>query len=247
MKVHEQSNDFERTDEKMTLEEQQDSILPVGTMEVNPENTALVIVDPQNDFLRDDGVAWKLVKESVEANQTIQNLELLLKAGEKNNLKLFISPHYYYPTDGDWQFGGPLENMMHKGGMFKRKDPLSLEGFEGSGADFLESLKPFIKKPETIVASPHKVYGPQNTDLVLQLRKHGISRLILAGMSANLCIESHLRDLLEQGFEVAVVSDATAAAILPGLNGDQAAKVNFRMIANAMWNTEETIKRMDGE
>lgn len=231
----------------MTLEEQQDAILPVGTMEINSENTALVIVDPQNDFLRDDGVAWDLVKESVEANQTIQNLELLLKAGEKRNLKLFISPHYYYPTDDAWQFGGPLENMMHKGGMFKRKDPLSLEGFKGSGADFLESLKPYIEKPETTVASPHKVYGPQNTDLVLQLRKHGISRLILAGMSANLCIESHLRDLLEQGFEVAVVSDATAAAILPGLDGDQAAKVNFRMIANAMWNTEETIKKIEGE
>ncbi len=231
----------------MTLEEQQDSILPVGTMEINPENTALVIVDPQNDFLRDGGVAWDLVKESVEANQTIQNLELLLRAGEKGNLKLFISPHYYYPTDDAWKFGGPLENMMHKGGMFKRKDPLSLDGFEGSGADFLESLKPFIEKTETIVASPHKVYGPQNTDLVLQLRKHGISRLILAGMSANLCIESHLRDLLEQGFEVAVVSDATAAAILPGLDGDQAAKVNFRMIANALWNTEETIKRIEGE
>jgi len=229
----------------MSTEKKKDSILPEGTMEINPKNTAIVITDPQNDFLREDGVAWDLVKKSVEANHTIQNLEMLLKAGEKKDLKLFISPHYYYPTDDNWQFGGPLENLMHKVGMFKRKDPLSLEGFEGSGADFLESLKPFIEKPETIVASPHKVYGPQNTDLVLQLRKHGISRVILAGMSGNLCVESHLRDLLEQGFEIAVVADATASAVLPGLDSDQAAKVNFRMIANATWDTEEAIERIE--
>ena len=58
--------------------------------------------------------------------------------------------------------------------------------------------------------SPHKVYGPENNDLVLQLRKRYISKIILAGMAANLCVEAHLRELVEQGFEVAVVKDATA-------------------------------------
>jgi nicotinamidase-related amidase len=53
--------------------------------------------------------------------------------------------------------------------------------------------------------------------LALQLRKHGFDSVILAGMSANLCRIS--RDLIESGFRVAVVKDATAAAILPGLNG----------------------------
>ncbi len=64
------------------------------------------------------------------------------------------------------------------------------------------------------MCSPHKVYGPEQNDLVLQLRKRGIDKVVLAGMSANLCIESHLLELLEQGFEVAV-SDATAAAQHP--------------------------------
>ena len=71
----------------------------------------------------------------------------------------------------------------------------------------------------TVITSPHKVFGPEQNDLALQLRKFGIDRVILAGMSGNLCVESHMRELLEMGFEVAVVTDATAAAILPGLDG----------------------------
>ncbi len=92
--------------------------------------------------------------------------------------------------------------------------------------------------------SPHKVYGPETNDLVLQLRKRGIDRVILAGMSSNLCVESHLRDLLEQGFEVAVVKDATAAAKLPEGDGYQAALTNFRFLANTVWATDEAVSRM---
>ena len=93
-----------------------------------------------------------------------------------------------------------------------------------------------------VVVSPHKVYGPETNDLVLQLRKRGIDRIILAGMSANLCTESHMRELMEQGFEVAVVSDATAAAQVAEGDGYKAALVNFRFIANTVWTTEEATK-----
>ena len=94
--------------------------------------------------------------------------------------------------------------------------------------------------------SPHKVYGPETNDLVLQLRKRGITTVILAGMSANLCTESHLRELLEQGFEVAVVSDATAAAQFPGLDGYEAAMTNFRFIANDVLTTSEAVELIHG-
>ena len=78
----------------------------------------------------------------------------------------------------------------------------------------------------------------------LQLRKRGITKVILAGMSANLCVESHLRELLEQGFEVAVVTDATAAAQAPGLDGYAAALINFRFLANTLWTTAEATSAM---
>ncbi len=218
--------------------------LPNPGMEIDPSCTALVLTDPQNDFLSPDGVMWGVVGESVTENHTVENLEALLKAAKETGLPVFISPHYYFPTDHSWKFEGVMEKVMHDAGMFDRRGALNLEGFKGSGADWLESLEPYIEAEDTVVVSPHKVYGPQNNDLVLQLRKRGIDRVILAGMSSNLCVESHLRDLLEQGFEIAVVRDATAAAKVPEGDGYQAALTNFRFLANTVWATDEAVNRM---
>jgi nicotinamidase-related amidase len=218
--------------------------LPNPGMEIVQGRTALVLTDPQNDFLSPKGVTWGVVGKSVTENNTVENIEKLLKAAKANGIQVFVSPHYYYPTDHGWKFEGALEVLMHNIGMFDRKGPLNLAGFEGSGADWLERYKPYIEDGQTVVASPHKVYGPENNDLVLQLRKRGIDKVILAGMSANLCTESHMRELLEQGFEVAVVKDATAAAIIPEGDGYAAALVNFRFMANAVWTTQEGVKAM---
>ena len=135
--------------------------------------------------------------------------------------------------------------MMLDDKEFFRPDPLSMEGFSGSGADWLERYKPFIEDGKTVVVSPHKVWGPQTNDLVLQLRKRSISKIILAGMLANLCVESHLRELLEQGFEVAVVKDATAGPRHPVIgDGYQAAIINYGFLANAVLTTDEAVKSM---
>jgi nicotinamidase-related amidase len=215
--------------------------LPNPGMKVETGNTALVVTDPQNDFLSPQGVTWGVVGESVEENNTVANIESLFQAAQDNGIPLFISPHYYYPTDHQWKFEGALEKLMHDIHMFDRKGPLNLENFNGSGPDWLERYKPYIESENTVVVSPHKVYGPETNDLVLQLRKRGIDKVILAGMSANLCVESHMRELLEQGFEVAVVKDATAAAKVPEGNGYDAALVNFRFLANTVWSTEEAV------
>jgi nicotinamidase-related amidase len=218
--------------------------LPDPGMEIVKGRTALVITDPQNDFLSPEGVAWGVVGKNVEANNTVKNIERLLKTAKANNIPVFISPHYYYPTDHGWHFEGALERLMHNIGMFDRTGALSTEGFEGSGADWLERYKPYIEDGATVVTSPHKVYGPETNDFVLQLRKRGIDKVILGGMSANLCTESHMRELMEQGFEVAVVSDATAAAIVEEGNGYESALVNFRFIANTVWTTKEAVQKM---
>ncbi|MBL4904493.1 MAG: cysteine hydrolase [Flavobacteriaceae bacterium] len=204
-------------------------------------NTAIVITDPQNDFLSPKGVTWGVVGASVTANNTVYNIEELFKIAKEKNITVFISPHYYYKHDHNWKYEGALEALMHKITMFDRKGALTMEGFEGSGADWLDTYKKYIDGENVIITSPHKVYGPESNDLALQLRKHGFSKVILAGMSANLCVESHMRELIENGFEVSVVKDATAAAILPGLNGYEAALVNFRMIASHVFTTKEII------
>lgn len=204
--------------------------------------TAIVITDPQNDFLSPNGVTWGVVGESVTKNNTVDNLESLFKLAEANGIKVFISPHYYYKHDHSWQFEGALETLMHNINMFDRGDQLNKEGFEGSGADFLERYKKYIEKDFVTVVGPHKVYGPEQNDLSLQLRKQKIDKVILAGMSGNLCVESHMRELLEDGFEVAVVGDATASAIIPGYDGNAAAQTNFRFIASHVYTTEELKK-----
>ena len=214
-------------------------------MEINQKDTAVVITDPQNDFLSEKGVTWELVGDSVKENKTVENIERIVKAAKINGFEVFISPHYYYPTDHSWKFGGTVEKMMHEIKMFDRNGALSLDGFSGSGADWLERYKSLIEDGKTIVVSPHKVYGPENNDLILQLRKRNISKIILGGMSANLCVEAHLRELLEQGFEVTVVKDATAGARHPELgDGYKAALVNFGYIANAVLSTDEVEKAM---
>ena len=214
-------------------------------MEINSTNTALLVVDPQNDFLSEQGVTWELVGDSVKENKTIENIERLFKTAKEHNYDVFISPHYYYPSDHGWKFEGTIEKVMHQINMFDRKSALSLEGFRGSGADWLERYKPYIEDGKTIVVSPHKIYGPENNDTAMQLRKRGIDKVILAGMSANLCVEAHMRELIEQGFEVAVVKDATAGARHPELgDGYKAAVTNFGYIANEVVSTDEIVKNM---
>ncbi|HEX6229418.1 MAG TPA: cysteine hydrolase [Solirubrobacterales bacterium] len=214
-------------------------------MEITPGDTALVITDPQNDFLSPEGVTWELVGKSVEENKTVEHIEQLLGAAKDGGYDVFVSPHYYYPTDEGWKFGGTVEQMMHDINMFHREGALDLEGFEGSGADFLERLKPYLEDGKTVIVSPHKVYGPESNDLALQLRKRGVSKVVLCGMSANLCVEAHLRELVEDGFEVAVVKDATAAANHPELgDGYPSAVTNFGFIANDVVTTEEAVEAM---
>jgi nicotinamidase-related amidase len=225
----------------MSSEKTYDDLLPNPGFDIEKGKTAVVVTDPQRDFLSEDGVVWGVVGKSVEENDTVEHLSQLLSTAHDAGIPVFISPHYYYPQDHEWEFGGALEKMMHAVGMFDREGALTTRGFSGSGADWHEPLKPLIERDDVVVTSPHKVYGPESNDLVLQLRKRGIDKVILAGMSANLCVEAHLRELTEQGFEVAVVKDATAGAQLPGGDFYQAALLNFRMIASAVLTTDEAV------
>ena len=203
-----------------------------------------VVIDPQIDFMSPKSAAWSIVGESVTEQRLVPNLIRLFEAAKQAGIPVVISPHYYYPHDHTWKFGGPLEILQHNLRMFDRRGPLTLEGFAGSGAEFMPEFKKFIDDGKTIVCSPHKLYSPAANDVVLQLGKQRVDQIILAGMAANLCVESHLRHFLELGFEVAVVRDAVAAAKFPEGDGYLAALINFRFIANGVWTTDETVKRL---
>jgi nicotinamidase-related amidase len=214
-------------------------------MNIHKNDTAVVFIDPQNEVLSDKGRAWGAVGDSVRENKTVENMERIFKAAKENGFEVFISPHYFFPTDSGWKFNGPLETDEAETQMFARSGRLSLDGFLGSGADWLARFKPYIEDGKTVVVSPHRVWGPQTNDLVLQLRKRHISKVILGGMLANMCVESHLRDLLEQGFEVVVAKDATAGPRHPEWGyGYTAALINFAFLAHAVLSTDEVVKAM---
>ena len=215
-------------------------------MDIHKSDTAVVFIDPQNDVLSDKGANWGAVGASVTENRTVENMERIFKAAKANGYDVFISPHYFYPTDKQWRFGDPLEQFMGGVGMFSRAGAYTMDGFAGSGADFLPAYRHHIHDGRTVITSPHKIVGPESNDLVLQLRKRGVSQVILAGMAANLCVEGHLRELVEQGFEVVVVKDATAGPRLPEGDGYLAALVNFRFLASAVWTTAEAVAALSG-
>jgi nicotinamidase-related amidase len=215
-------------------------------MNIAKSDTAVVFTDPQNEVLHETGLAWPLVRDSLRENNTIANMEHLFIAAKAQGFEVFISPHYFYPTDKGWKFNGPLETDEVNSGMFARRGILNLDSLEGSGADWLGQFKPYIEDRKTIVVAPHRVFGPETNDLVLQLRKRKISKVILGGMLANMCVESHLRELLEQGFEVAVAKDATAAPKHPEWGyGYEAALINYAFLAHAVLTTDEAVKAME--
>ncbi len=211
-------------------------------MDITKGDTALVVIDPQNDVLSETGVSWGLVGASVKENNTVENLDRLFRAAKDRDYGLFVSPHYLYPHDQGWRFGGAAERGMLSDREFFRRSPLAPAD---AGADWLARYKPYIEDAGTVVAGPHKAWGPQTNDLVFQLRKRTVGKVILAGMLANLCVESHLRELVEQGFEVAVVKDATAGPRHPTFgDGYRAALVNYGFIAHAVLSTAEAVAAM---
>jgi nicotinamidase-related amidase len=124
-------------------------------MDTHREDTAIVFIDPQNDVLSEKGLSWPLVRESLQENNTIANMERIFKAAKAHEFEVFISPHYFYPTDKGWKFNGPLEADEATSGLFARKGVLNLDGLQGSGANWLWNVLSPALKMEKPLSSPH--------------------------------------------------------------------------------------------
>jgi nicotinamidase-related amidase len=197
-------------------------------LQLEPHNTAVVIVDPQVDFLSEESVVWDLVGEMVTRNNVVANLVALKSTAEAAGVPIFYSPHRFNEQEYvDWGHLNFIDKVMFERRMFDTA---------GKGADFHPELQP---GPTTFVLSPHKALsGFWANDINLQLRQRNIQTIVLAGMSANLCVESHLRDAAENGFDVIVVKDATAGA---GEDATNAAYTNYSFIASEVVATDEAV------
>lgn len=203
--------------------------------------TAIVITDPQNDFLAESGKLHALVADNLKALGTIANIETLMKASKSEGVALAVDPLVYTRLDLGWARPGALQAQLLELKALYHESLDDPAGFEGSGADFYEPYKQYIHDGETIVVAPHKMYGPESNDLIYQLRSRGIDTVILGGLVANLCVDSHMRALMESGFAVYVVRDAVGA---PGEDAYNAALVNYGMIANGVLTTAEAVEAL---
>lgn len=196
---------------------------------IDSSSTALLVIDPQNDFLTEAGAVWDLVGEMVVKNQVVDKLSKLIAKAKESGIEVFYSPHYYDKEFEAWKDNNPIDSLMFERKMFDRSS---------SGSDFHPDLKP---DDSTIVCAPHKnLSGFHTSDVDIQLRKRGITTIYLCGMSANLCMESHMRDAEERGYKVIVINDATAA---PGDAAYEAALVNYGFIAHESITAEEALSR----
>lgn len=198
---------------------------------IDSKTSAILIIDPQNDFLSQGGAVWDLVGDEVKKNDVVNKLKKIKEIAKESGITVFYSPHYYTEEEyKNWTHINFVDKVMFDRKMFLR----------GSwGSEFHPDLQP---DDNTIVLSPHKgLSNFQTGDINVQLRQRNIKTLIIAGMSANLCVESHVRDAAEHAFDTIVVKDATAG---PGDKATEAAIVNFGFLASEVLTTEELFTRI---
>ena len=171
-------------------------------MTYDKQLTGLLVIDPYNDFISEGGKVWDRLKDVAEANNCVPNMQQVLIAARKADIRVFYALHRRYRS-GDyetWKYIAPIQ-----------KAAWSRKTFEYGtwGGEIRDEFKP---KPGDIVASEHWCSsGFANTDLDLQLKKHGIQKLIVMGLIAHTCVEATVRYGAELGYEVTMIKDATAS------------------------------------
>ena len=173
----------------------------MGTLTYEKAITALLVIDPYNDFISEGGKLWDRVRRVAEANNCVPHMLQVLNAARDAGLRVFYALHHRYrPGDYEtWKYIAPVQKAawLHK----------TFEYGTWGG----EVRREFEPQPEDVVALGHWCSsGFANTDLDLQLKKHGIDKLIVIGLIAHTCVEATVRFAAELGYEVTVVKDATA-------------------------------------
>jgi len=171
------------------------------SLKYDKEITALLVIDPYNDFISEGGKVWDRLKAVAEANQCVPNMLRVLTATRKAELRVFYALHHRYrPGDYEtWKYIAPIQKASWEHKSFE---------YGTWGGEIRREFEPKLGE---IIATEHWCSsGFANTDLDLQLKKHGIHQLIVIGLIAHTCVEATVRYAAELGYEVTMVKDATA-------------------------------------
>jgi ureidoacrylate peracid hydrolase len=200
-------------------------------MTYDKQLTALLVIDPYNDFISEGGKIWDRLKAVAEANSCVPHMSQVLNAARKTGLRVFYAMHHRYgPGDYEtWKYVAPIQKAAWRSKVFE------------NGAWGGEIRSEFAPQPGEIVAQEHWCSsGFANTDLDLQLKKHGIHQLIVIGLIAHTCVEATVRYAAELGYEVTMVRDATADYSDNEMHA--ALDVNIPNYASAVVTTNEVVE-----
>jgi len=203
----------------------------VTKLKIEQDITGLLLIDPYNDFISEGGKVWDRIKGVAEANQCIPHMLQVLEAARKTDVRVFYALHRRYrPGDYEtWKYIAPIQKAAWSSRAF---------GYGTWGGEIRSEFQP---QAGDIVSLEHwGSSGFANTDLDLQLKRHGIHKLIVMGLIAHTCVEATVRYAVELGYDVTVVKDATASYSDREMHA--ALEVNIPNYASAIVTADEVVE-----
>jgi nicotinamidase-related amidase len=197
------------------------------------DSTALLVIDPYNDFISEGGKLWRRISAVAEANHCVQHMAEVLQAARTAGLRVFYALHRrYHPGDYEtWNYLAPVQKSAWSSKIFE---------YGTWGGEIRREFEP---RPEDIIASAHWCSsGFANTDLDLLLKRHGIQRIFVIGLIAHTCVEATVRFAVELGYEVTMVRDATADYSDEHMHA--ALDINLPNYASAIVTAREAVESM---
>ena len=205
----------------------------MANLEFEKEITALIVIDPYNDFISEGGKIWPRIRNVAEGNNCVPHMAQVVTAAREAGIRVFYAMHRRFRS-GDyesWKYIAPIQKAGWKSKVFE----------EGSWGGEIRSE--FTPEPGDIVAQEHWCSsGFANTDLDLQLKKHGIHKLIVIGLIAHTCVESTVRFAAELGYDVALIKDAIADYADEFMHA--ALVTNLPNYASAIVTTDEVVEAL---
>ena len=192
--------------------------------------TALLVIDPYNDFISEGGKVWPRISAVAGANHCVEHMVEVLQAARQAGLRVFYVLHRRYRS-GDydaWKYIAPIQKATWTSKAFE---------YGTWGGEIRREFEP---QPGDVVASEHWCSsGFANTDLDLLLKRHGAQRVIVMGLIAHTCVEATVRFATELGYDVTVVKDATADYSDEHMQA--ALKINIPSYASAIVTAAEVV------
>lgn len=193
---------------------------------MNPETTALVLIEYQNDFTSTGGVFHDGVKAVMESTNMLANTVAVVKKARAAGVVVMHAPIVF--AEGYGELTG------HPYGILKGVVDNKAFRKDTWGAAIVDALKP--QSGDIVIEGKRGLDAFASTNLDFILRSKGIRTVVLGGFLTNCCVESTMRSAYERGFDVVTLKDCTAT--LSQEAQDMALAHNFGMFSHPMSHKE---------